>query len=117
MTKTKRKQREKMKERERRIAQGLPAKPKPPKYIPKNRPVINALTRAERDDESKRFDSMAAEEMKVKITKQSEKEENLRFGFDGLEMSDRVRKLFELKNGSQREVVASQKRRGMEVRV
>ena len=32
-------------------------------------------------------------------------------------MSDRVKMLFELKNGSQSEVVASQKRRGMEVSV
>jgi hypothetical protein len=55
--------------------------------------------------------------MKVKIARQVEADENLRFGFDGLEMSERVRKLFALKNGSQSEVVWSQKRRGMEVSV
>jgi len=102
-------------ERERRVARGLPAKPRPPKYIPKDLPVINAMTRQERDDESKRFDAAAAEEMKANIVAQSEKEENLRFHFDGLVMSDRVRRVFDLKNGSQREIVALQKRRGMEL--
>lgn len=116
ITKTKRRQGEKILERERRVAMGLPAKRNPPRYIPKDTPVIGAMTREERDDESRRFDAAAAEEMKVKIAEQSEKEENLRFQFDGLVMSDRVRKLFELRNGSQAEVVKSQKRRGMEVR-
>jgi len=115
MTKTKRRQRDKMAEREKRIARGLPAKPNPPKFIPKSRPVIGALSREERDDEARRSDAAAAEEMKVKIARQVEADENLRFGFDGLEMSERVRKLFALKNGSQSEVVWSQKRRGMEV--
>jgi len=115
MTKTKRRQREKMLEREKRVAKGLPAKPRPPRYISKNSPVVNAMTRKERDAESRRFDAEAAEEMKVKIATQSEKAENIRFEFDGLFMSDRVRRLFDLKNGSQREVVTSQKRRGMEL--
>ena len=115
MTKTKRRQRDKMAEREKRIARGLPAKPNPPKFIPKSRPVIGALSREERDEEARRSDAAAAEEMKVKIARQVEADENLRFGFDGLEMSERVRKLFALKNGSQSEVVWSQKRRGMEV--
>jgi len=115
MTKTKRRQREKMLERDKRIALGLPAKPLPPKYIPKDHIVVNAMTRQERDDESKRFDAAAAEEMKTKIATQSNTEENIRFQFDGLVMSDRVRRVFDLKNGSQREVVTSQKRRGMEL--
>jgi len=115
MTKTKQRQRAKMIDREKRVAQGLPAKPKPPKYLPKDSPVINAMTRHERDDESKRFDFAAAEGMKTKMTTQSESEENMRFQFDGLVMSDRVRRVFDLTNGSQREVVTSQKRRGMEL--
>ncbi len=115
LTKTKRRQREKMAERERRVAAGLPAKPKPPKYIAKDTPVINAMTRQERDEESVSFDVASAVEMKEKITSQSEQEDTLRFGFDGLAMSDRVRKLLDLQNGSQREVVSSQKRRGMEL--
>ena len=115
-TKTKLRQREKMINREQRIARGLPAKPNPPKYIPKDRPVINALSREERDAESRKFDEAASEELKSKIAKQAESEENLRHQFDGLQMSDRVRRLFDLQNGSQKEVVNSQKRRGMEVR-
>mmetsp|Transcript_28702 Transcript_28702/g.61208 ORF Transcript_28702/g.61208 Transcript_28702/m.61208 type:complete len:245 (-) Transcript_28702:246-980(-) len=114
-TKTKQRQREKMVERERRVAKGLPAKPRPPKFLSKDLPVINALTREERDDESKKSDAAAALEMKTKMTNQTDVEENMRFQFDGLVMSDRVRRLFELKNGSQREVVTSQKRRGMEL--
>ncbi|KAL7433946.1 hypothetical protein ACHAXH_003718 [Discostella pseudostelligera] len=114
-TKTKLRQREKMINREQRIARGLPAKPNPPKYIPKDRPVINALSREERDSESRKFDEAASEELKSKIAKQAESEENLRHQFDGLQMSDRVRRLFDLKNGSQKEVVNSQKRRGMEL--
>ena len=104
-----------MRERERRVAAGLPAKPKSPKYIPKDLPVINAMTRQDRDAESVSFDVASAVEMKEKITKQNEQEDTLRFGFDGLVMSDRVRKLLDLKNGSQKEVVSSQKRRGMEL--
>lgn len=104
-----------MKERERRVAAGLPAKPKPPKYIPKDLPVINAMTRQDRDAESVSFDVASAAEMKEKINTQNEQEDTLRFGFDGLVMSDRVRKLLDLKNGSQKEVVSSQKRRGMEL--
>lgn len=115
LTKTKQRQRAKMVDRERRVAQGLPAKPRPRKFIAKDLPVINAMTREERDDESKKSDAAAALEMKTKMTSQGEVEENLRFQFDGLVMSDRVRKLFELQNGSQREVVTSQKRRGMEL--
>jgi len=115
-TKTKLRQREKMIHREKRVARGLPAKPNPPKYIPKDRPVINALSREERDAESRKFDEAASEELKSKIAKQAESEENLRHQFDGLQMSDRVRRLFDLQNGSQKEVVTSQKRRGMEVR-
>ncbi|EJK65565.1 hypothetical protein THAOC_13560 [Thalassiosira oceanica] len=115
LTKTKRRQRKKMIERQRRVEQGLPAKPKPPRYIPKDTPVINALSRFERDQESLRFDAEAAEEMKAKMTAQSEKSEVMRFGFDGLVMSDRVKRLFDLKNGSQSEVVKSQKQRGMEL--
>ena len=102
-------------ERERRVAAGLPAKPKPPKYIPKDTPVINSMTREDRDAESVSFDAAAAEEMRGKIQRQSEQEDTLRFGFDGLAISDRVRKLFDLTNGNLREVVSSQKRRGMEL--
>lgn len=48
--------------------------------------------------------------MKIKKSK-----ETLRFDFTDLVMSDRVRKLFDLTNGSQMEVVKAQKQRGMEL--
>jgi len=97
------------------VARGLSPKPKPPKYIPKTTPVINAMTREERNAESAAFDQAASQEMKVKIEKQKESEESIRFHFDGLQMSDRVRQLLDLSNGSQSEVIAFQKKRGMEL--
>jgi len=115
VTKAKKRKRAKIQERERRVARGLPAKPKPPKYIPKTMPVINALTREERNAESAAFDAAASQEMKIKIDKQQDDSDSLRFNFNGLQMSDRVRQLLELSNGSQSEVVAFQKKRGMEL--
>jgi len=115
MTKAKRRKRDKIIEREQRVARGLPAKPLPPKYIDKETPVINALSREDRDAESTSFDVSASQEMKTKIETQAEMEESIRFQFNGLVMSDRVRKLLDLTNGNQREVVSSQKRRGMEL--
>ena len=78
-------------------------------------PVINALTREERNAESAAFDAAASQEMKIKIDKQQDDSDSLRFNFNGLQMSDRVRQLLELSNGSQSEVVAFQKKRGMEL--
>ncbi|KAL7469083.1 hypothetical protein ACHAXS_009334 [Conticribra weissflogii] len=114
MTKTKKRRRAKIIERQRRVSLGLPAKPLPPKYIPKDTPVINAISRQQRDAESAAFDVAAAQEMKEKIQK-SEETESLRFQFEGLVMSDRVKRLLDLRNGNQKEVVASQKKRGMEL--
>jgi len=114
MTKTKKRRRAKIFERQRRVSLGLPAKPLPPKYIPKDTPVVNALSRQQRDAESATFDVTAAQEMKTKIQK-SEETESLRFQFEGLDISDRVKRLLDLRNGNQKEVVASQKKRGMEL--
>jgi small subunit ribosomal protein S15 len=50
--------------------------------------------------------------MKSRIDAQTE---SVRFGFEGVLMPDRVRQLFELSNGSQSEVVKSQKHKGMEL--
>jgi hypothetical protein len=89
--------------------------PKPHMYIPRDTPVINAVSRDERDADSKRQDEIAAKELKAKLD--IVKEPLLRFGFNGenLVMSDRVRKLFDLHNGNQSEVVKAQKQRGMEL--
>lgn len=89
--------------------------PKPNNYIPKDMPVMNAVSREERDAESKRQDELAAKELQGKM--EIVKAPLMRFGFNGeaLRMSDRVRKLFDLHNGNQTEVVKAQKQRGMEL--
>jgi hypothetical protein len=89
--------------------------PKPNNYIPKDTPVLNAVSREERDAESKRLDELAAQQLTAKM--EVTKSPLMRFGFNGqaLQMSDRVRKLFDLHNGNQQEVVSAQKQRGMEL--
>lgn len=76
---------------------------------------MNAISREERDAESKRQDELAAKELQAKM--EIVKAPLLRFGFNGesLKMSDRVRKLLDLHNGNQCEVVKAQKQRGMEL--
>lgn len=89
--------------------------PKPHMYIPVDTPVINAVTREERDAESQRSDELAAKELKERM--EVVKEPLMRFGFseEKLKMSDRVKKLFDLQNGNQLEVIKAQKKRGMEL--
>lgn len=89
--------------------------PKPHMYIPVDTPVINAVSREERDAESKRSDELAAKELKERM--EVVKEPLMRFGFseESLKMSDRVKKLFDLQNGNQQEVIKAQKKRGMEL--
>lgn len=91
--------------------------PTPPNYIPKETPVLNAVSKEERLADSKRQDELAAKELNEKM--QSQKDTNpvvLRFGFtDDLQMSDRVRKLLDLHNGNQSEVVKAQKQQAMEL--
>ena len=77
---------------------------------------MNAVPREEREAESKLQDELAAQSLQVKM--EAIKAPLLRFGFhggDALQMSDRVRKLFDLHNGNQQEVVSAQKQRGMEL--
>jgi hypothetical protein len=90
--------------------------PKPNNYIAKDTPVLNAVSREVRDAESKLQDELAAQCLQAKM--ETIKAPLLRFGFhggDALQMSDRVRKLFDLHNGNQQEVVSAQKQRGMEL--
>ena len=105
---------EKHKRKEMLAAKGI-FPPLPNKFIPKDTPVVNAVSRAERDAESKRQDEVAAAELNAKLA--IVKDPALRFGFvgEGLVMSDRVRKLFDLHNGNQKEVVKAQKQKGMEL--
>mmetsp|Transcript_19748 Transcript_19748/g.27765 ORF Transcript_19748/g.27765 Transcript_19748/m.27765 type:complete len:237 (+) Transcript_19748:68-778(+) len=112
ITKTKLRRLEKKKARQRRVDAGLPAKKLPQNYIPKNMPIINASPHKESDTAS--LESMAAEDMRTKIESQGE---TLRFHFSSLmdEMSPKVKKLFDLTNGSQKEIVKAQKAKGMEL--
>lgn len=87
--------------------------PKPPGYIDKNTRVINSIPRQERLAIAQEKEEQAAKELNDKLAMHQESLQ--RFHFDGLQMSDRVRKLFDLANGNQKEVVAAQKQRGMEL--
>ena len=53
-------------------------------------------------------DAKMAEELRARLSQQTKL---LRFHMAGLRMSDRVRKLFDLNNGNQEEVVKAQKQR------
>ena len=113
-TKKRKHRQEKRQRKEELAAKGI-FPPKPNNYIPKDFPVINAISREERDAESKRSDEIAAQELKDKMD--VVKAPLMRFGFSGsdLIMSDRVKKLFDLHNGNQKEVIKAQKQRGMEL--
>ena len=92
---------------------GIPV-PKPPRYQPRDTPVVNAQTDAERRAAAQAEDEAAAAELHDKLQASREKE-LLRFHMTGLRMSERVRKLFDLHNGNQKEVIKAQKQKGMEV--
>lgn len=105
---------EKRKRKDELAAKGV-FPPKPHMYMSVDTPVINAVSREERDAESKCSDELAAQELKERM--EVVKEPLMRFGFSGdnLKMSDRVKKLFDLQNGNQQEVIKAQKKRGMEL--
>jgi small subunit ribosomal protein S15 len=109
-TKAKQLRQIRMKKREADAAKGKSV-PKPPLYLdPK--PVVGAHSRAEQEEQMRQVDAQMAEELRARLSQQTQL---LRFHMTGLRMSDRVRKLFDLNNGNQREVVKAQKQQGMEV--
>mmetsp|Transcript_17141 Transcript_17141/g.29092 ORF Transcript_17141/g.29092 Transcript_17141/m.29092 type:complete len:232 (+) Transcript_17141:3-698(+) len=112
------KRRVKLQEKRRRKA-AMAAKgilpPKPPNYIPKETPVINSQSREEREAEARAADVKASQQMQERMKQNELSEPLLRYHMEGLTMSDRVRKLFDLTNGNQGEVVKAQKQRGMEL--
>lgn len=112
---TKRKKRllKKKAEKEANAAIGI-FPPKPPNYIDKNTPVINAKTREERNANAREANVEASEVLKERMEVVNA-QPLLRHHMEGLVMSDRVRKLFDLTNGNQREVIKAQKKRGMEL--
>jgi len=93
--------------------------PKPHNYIPKDTPVLNAVSKEERLADSKRQDERAAQELQKRMQIQNDtKPEVMRFGFtdsSDLVISDRVKKLLNLHNGNQKEVVKAQKQQAMEI--
>lgn len=91
--------------------------PHPPSYIDKNEPVVNAKTREERNAEAASANKQASVELRARMDMLAEEkpEGELRFHMHGLKMSDRVRKMFDLANGNQKEVVKAQKKQGMEL--
>ena len=103
----------KRKRKEELAAKGI-FPPKPHMYIPRDNPVLNAVSKEDREADSKRQDEVAARELKARM--ELVQEPLMRFGFDqDLVMSDRVRKLFDLNNGNQKEVIKTQKQRGMQI--
>ena len=99
-------------------ARGIP-RSKPHNYLPKDMIVINATSREERLADSKLQDERAAQQLQERMQiQQDTKPEVLRFGFadtDDLVLSDRVKKLLNLHNGNQKEVVKAQKQQAMEI--
>jgi len=115
MTKTKRLRLEKSKAVQKLVDAGIPVTKRfPPKFVPKDREILNASSKETQRLESIEYDKISAESMKTKIQSQGVA---LRYDFSSLlpEMSDRVKKLFDLTNGSKREIVKAQKAKGMEL--
>ena len=115
ITKTKKQRLLKQKEKAKREAMGIET-PKPANYIPKDTPLMNAISREERYEEAVQFDKEASSYIKAKLQQQQQNPKPLRFQFSpDLEMSDKVRQLLDLTNGCQTEVVKAQKAMGMQL--
>ena len=116
ITKTKKQRLQKQAMKARREALGITI-PKPPNYIPRDTPLINAVSREERYAEAVQFDKEASAHIKAKLqSQQQQPQKPLRFQLSPeLEMSDKVRQLLDLTNGCQKEVVKAQKAKGMEL--
>ena len=132
---------QKKKRREELAAKGIEVpKTLPPNYIPRETPVLNAVSKEERDAESRLQDEKAAAFIKTRMLQQQQRQQSqqntsgpiddgkggsaagagggsLRYGFstNDLNMSDRVRQMLELHNGSQSEVIKAQKHQAMEI--
>lgn len=109
--------------------EGIPLT-KPPYYFPIDTPVVGAVTEEDRIAESAQFDeaassALASKQAAQKIVLRHHMSDSENAGAPAtiaatprtlkLQMSDRVRQLFDLHNGCQREVVQAQKKRGMEL--
>lgn len=112
-TKAKKKRYARHERRAKLAAKGI-ALPKPPYYTPVQ-PVVNAVDRAAQLEAIAAKDAIVSAELQERMVEQKQQPAVLRYHMTGLTMSDRVRKLFDLANGSQREVVQAQKQQGMEL--
>ena len=111
-TKAKKKRTIRFKKREALAARGKEI-PKPTLYFPVDIPVANAKDKAIVQEEIKKHDEKAQRELAEKMKEQIPV---LRHHMNhDLKMSDRVRKLFDLHNGSQSEVVQAQKAKAMKL--
>lgn len=113
-TKAKKKRFERYEHRQKLFQQGK-SLTKPPYYFPKDTPVANAEDKEQRLLMAQEQDEKYSKEIAAKFEEQKKRPPMLRHHMMGLVMSDRVRKLFDLQNGSQREVVQAQKQLGMEL--
>lgn len=112
-TKAKKKRYARYERRSKLAAKGI-ALPNPPYYTP-IQPVVNAVDRRAQRAAVEARDAAVAAELQERLSQQKGQPSVLRYHMTGLTMSDRVRRLFDLANGSQREVVQAQKRQGMDL--
>jgi small subunit ribosomal protein S15 len=115
-TKAKKKRVARYESRQELERKGIPIK-KPRNYVPKDIRIVDAANQEERRKETKEQDERASEELRKKLQAAAIAREHsvLRHHMTGITMNDRVRKLFALHNGSQREVVNAQKHLGMQI--
>jgi small subunit ribosomal protein S15 len=116
-TKAKKKRHERHHRRQEMAARGEEL-PKPPYYFPIDTPVVNAVPKEERIQKAVELDRIASEEFRSRlevVEKKSPLVLRHHMTDNAPHMSDRVRKLLDLKNGSQREVVRAQKSRAMQL--
>lgn len=113
-TKAKKKRFARYDRRQQLLQQGK-ALTKPPYYFPKDTPVVNAEDKEHRLLEARQLDEEYSKEIAAKFEEQKKRPPVLRHHMMGVVMSDRVKKLFDLQNGSQKEVVQAQKQLGMEL--
>lgn len=116
-TKAKKKRHERYQRRQDMAARGE-ALPKPPYYFPIDTPVVNAVPKEERIQKAVELDQIASEEFRSRL-KLVEKRSPIvlrhHMSDNASRMSDKVRQLLDLKNGSQSEVVRAQKSRAMQL--
>ena len=90
--------------------------PHPPYYTPVDEvTVVNAVDRQAQREAAAEKDAQVSAELQERMERQKNQPPVLRYHMTGLQMSDRVRRLFDLANGNQREVVQAQKQQGMEL--